>query len=58
MKEEIEQRCSSGGWGTGDSYQKFPDARKARGSQDPTRVTLAEIPNKVEEEPIKTISRA
>jgi hypothetical protein len=32
--------------GNWSSQQKVPDARKARGSQDPTGVTLAEIPNK------------
>ena len=31
--------------------------RKARGSQDPTGMTLAEIPNKVEREPVETISK-
>ena len=32
------------------------DAREARGSQDPTWVTLAEIPNKGELEHVETIS--
>ena len=38
--QEIEQRgvCSNGGWGTGGSHQKVPDARKARGSKDPTEM--------------------
>jgi hypothetical protein len=45
------------GWGTGDSHQQFPDARKARGSQDPTGIRLAEMPNKGEGEPEETISR-
>ena len=39
------------------SHQKVPDARKARGSQDPTGMTLAEIPNKGEGEPEEIISR-
>ena len=39
----------------GGSNQKVPDARKARASQDPTRMTLAEIPNKGEGEPFETI---
>jgi hypothetical protein len=39
------------------SNQKVPDARKARASQDPTGMTLAEITHKGEEEPVKTISR-
>ena len=33
----------------------IPDARNPRGSQDPTRMTLAEIPNKVIE-PVEIIS--
>jgi hypothetical protein len=41
--------------GTGDSHQKVPDARKAKGSQGPTSMTLAEIPNKGEREPVETI---
>jgi hypothetical protein len=41
----------------GGSNQKVPDARKARASQDPTEMTLAEIPHKGEEEPVKAISR-
>jgi hypothetical protein len=43
----------------GDSkrYKKIPDARKARGSQEPTGMTLAEIPKKGEGEPVETISR-
>jgi hypothetical protein len=45
--------CSSKKWGTGGSNQKVPDARKARGSQDPTGMTLAEIPNKGEREPVE-----
>jgi hypothetical protein len=56
--QEIEQLCSCGGWGTGGSHQKVSDARKARGSQDPTgMMTLAEIPNKGEREPVETIFR-
>jgi hypothetical protein len=41
----------------GGSHQNVPDARKARDSQDPTEMTLAEIPNKGEGEPVETISR-
>ena len=48
--------CSSGGLGVASSHQKVMDDRKARGSQDPTGMKLAEIPNKVEREPIDTIS--
>jgi hypothetical protein len=48
--------CSNGGWGTGGSNQKVPDARKARAFQDPMAMTLAEILNKVEGEPVETIS--
>ena len=43
--------CSNGGWGTGDSNQKVPDARKARASQIFTEITLAEILHKGEGEP-------
>ena len=39
---------SSGRWRTGDSHQKVPDARKARCSQDPKGMKLAEIHNKGE----------
>jgi hypothetical protein len=41
----------------GGSHKQVPDARKARGSQDPTGMRLAEMPNKGEGEPVKTISR-
>jgi hypothetical protein len=44
-------------WGTGGSHQKVPDARKARGSQDPVGIALAEVPNKGESEPVETTSR-
>jgi hypothetical protein len=39
------------------SYQKVPDARTAKGTQDPTGMTLAKIPIKGEREPVETISR-
>ena len=51
------KRGSKRGWGTGGSKQKFPDARKARASQDPMGMTLAEIPNIGEIGPVETISR-
>jgi len=38
--------CSNGGWGTGHSYQKVPDARKARSSQDAKGMRLAGMPRK------------
>jgi len=38
----------SGRWGSEVSLQKVPDARKARGYQDPVGMTLAEILNKGE----------
>ena len=44
-------------WGTEGSNQKVPDARKARASQDPTGMTLAEVPQKGEGKPAETISR-
>jgi hypothetical protein len=43
--------------GKGHIEQKVPDARKARGSQDPTWMTLAQIPNKGEREPVEIMSR-
>ena len=45
------------GKGPGHTNNKVPDTRKARASQDPMGMTLAEIPYKGEGEPIKTISR-
>ena len=50
--------CSSGGWRTGGSNQKVPDARKARVSQDHMGIIFVEIPYKGEGEPVKTISRS
>jgi hypothetical protein len=41
----------------GVNHQRVPDARKARGSQDPTGMTLPEIPNKGEGQPVETIVR-
>jgi hypothetical protein len=49
--------CNSGRWGTRGSYQKVTDSRKARGSQDPMGITLAEITNKGESKLVETISR-
>jgi hypothetical protein len=49
--------CGNGGWGAGDSHQKIPDARKARGSQHPMGLALAEILNKEVRESIETIFR-
>jgi hypothetical protein len=46
---------SNGGRGTG---QKVPDARKGRGSQEPTGMALADIPNKDEGEPVETLFRS
>jgi hypothetical protein len=37
--------CSNRGLGIVDSNQKVPDSRKARASQEPPGVTLAEIPH-------------
>ena len=39
-----------GRWRVEGSHEKVSDARKARGSQDPMGMTLAEIPNKGEGE--------
>jgi hypothetical protein len=49
--------CSNGGWGTGCSHQQVTDGRKAKGSQDPTEMRLAEMPSKRRGEPEKTIPR-
>ena len=38
------------------SHQKIPDTKKARGSQDPKGMKLAEMSNKGEGEPVETIS--
>jgi hypothetical protein len=38
--------CSNEGWETGGSYQKVQESKKARGSQDPVRITLCKIPKK------------
>jgi hypothetical protein len=55
---ESEQRCVAMlAWRTRGNNQKVPDARKPRTSQDLMGMTLAEIPHKGEEEPVKTISR-
>jgi hypothetical protein len=44
-------------WGSGDSQQEVPDARKGRGSQNPILMTLAEISSQGEGERVKTIYR-
>jgi hypothetical protein len=41
----------------GGGHKKVPDDRKARGSQDSTGTTLAEISNKGKREPVETISK-
>jgi hypothetical protein len=48
--------CSSGGWENRGSHQKVPDARKARGPKNSAEITLSEISNKREGEPVETIS--
>ena len=53
---KLNRVCNNGRWGTGGCKQKVPDTRKARASQDPMEVKLAEVPNKRESEPVKTIS--
>jgi hypothetical protein len=50
------KKHSSGEWGTWSSHKKVPDARKARGSQEPTGMALPKIPNKGEIESAETIS--
>ena len=49
--------CSNGEWRTVGSYQKVPHARKKRASQDPSAMSLAEISNKGEGEPLEILSR-
>jgi hypothetical protein len=56
--QEIEQRCVvMGDMELGGSNQKVTDSRIAKVSQDPTCMTLAEIPHKREGQLVKTISR-
>jgi hypothetical protein len=43
--------------GNWSSQQKVPDVRKATGSQDTTGMTLAEISNKRQREPVETLSK-
>jgi hypothetical protein len=43
--------------GTRGSHQKVSDAKKVGGSQDPTGMRIAEMPNKGEGELVETISR-
>ena len=38
------------------SQEQVPDAKKAIGSEDPTGMGLAEMPNKREGEPVEIIS--
>jgi hypothetical protein len=45
--------CSNWEWETEGSHQQVPDARKARGSQDSTGMTLPEMSNKVKGEPVE-----
>ena len=53
QSQEIEQRCIA----MGGNDQQVPDAMKARGSQDPKKIRLVEMPNKREGETVETISR-
>ena len=56
--QKIEQRCVAvWAWETGGSHYKVPGGRKARGSQDPVGITLAEIPNQGDRESVETICR-
>ena len=58
MWEEMGELCRGvQQWGMGNWGPDVPDTRKAKSSQDPTRMTLAKIPNKGEREPVETISR-
>lgn len=53
---EIKRICNSVGFGTQGSHQKVPGAKEARGSEDPSGLTLAEIPNIGEIEPAEMTS--
>jgi len=44
-------------WGMGNCHQQVPDARKARGSQDPVGMKLADMPKKEGGRSVETISR-
>jgi hypothetical protein len=44
----LKEGCTTRGWGARDSNWKVPYVRKARGSQNPTGMILAEIPHKGE----------
>ena len=46
--------CSTGGRGNIGSNQKVPDTRKAKASQEPIGMTLAEIPHKGERELVES----
>jgi hypothetical protein len=49
--------CSNGGCGTGGSHKHVAEHRKARDTQDPPGMIVAEMHNKVEGEPVETIFR-
>ena len=58
MVQEIEQRCVAMGDGEMGVANKMPQTPgKQDNSQDQMGMTLAEIPNKGEREPVETISR-
>ena len=54
---EIEQRCVAVGNQELGYPKKVPDSMKARGSQDPMRMTSSKILTKGEGETVETISR-
>jgi hypothetical protein len=58
-RRDAREVCSTE-WGMGDrgNHYRVPDHREVRGSQDPTGMTLAEIPNKGMTEPVEVISSA
>jgi hypothetical protein len=45
------------GYGEPGSHQEVPDARKARGSYDPTGMRIAEIPKKGVGQPVEILPR-
>lgn len=55
---KFEQRCVVvGAWGTVGIHQKVPDGRKVRGYKDSVEITLAEVPNQGDREPVEIICR-
>ena len=52
VSENWTELYSTGGWGTEGSHQKVPEDKKARDFQHSTGMTLTEMLNKEEQEPL------